>query len=282
MSFPFLLGIGLALNAAAALLTLWRGSVDVGGATAGTVLGTMIFACGGPLFWLVLMAFFVSSTAIGYIHRSEKEWLSAIHEKGSRRDAFQVLANGGMGMLTAVLYRLTSDPAWAAAFAVSFASSTADTWASELGVLSPSAPVSLLTFRPVPRGVSGGVSLLGTLVALGGAFFIALVFGVVNVVQASLPGGFLRIAIAVTAAGFVGSVVDSLLGATVQAQYAAASAAGGPSTGDMRTVTERRFSPQGLPNRRVRGLSFVNNDVVNFASCASVTLAMALLAPLFF
>ena len=41
MSFPLLLGIGLALNAAAALLTLWRGSVDVGGATAGTVLGTV-------------------------------------------------------------------------------------------------------------------------------------------------------------------------------------------------------------------------------------------------
>ncbi len=281
MSFPLLLAIGLAVNAAAALLTLWRGSVDAEGAAAGIVVGALIFACGGPLFWLLLMAFFVSSTALGYIRKNEREWLKAIHEKGSRRDAFQVLANGGMGMLTAVLYKLTANPAWAAAFAVSFASSTADTWASELGVLSRASPVSLLTFRPVPRGVSGGVSFPGTLIALAGAFFIAVLFAGVDAVRHALPAGFLKVLAVVTAAGFVGSIVDSLLGATVQAQYAAAPGEG-PSPAPAPAVTERRLSPQGLPNRLVRGLSFVNNDVVNFASCAAVTIATFLLAPRLF
>ncbi len=171
---------------------------------------------------------------------------------------------------------------WAAGFAVSFASSTADTWASELGVLSRFGPVSLLTFRPVPRGVSGGVSPLGTLMSVAGALFIALIFAAENAFLNAVPGGFLRLMVVVAVGGLAGSLLDSLLGATLQAQYAAQPASDGPSEGDTLIITERRMSPEGLPNRLVRGLSFVNNDVVNFASCASVTLAAVLLAPVLF
>jgi uncharacterized protein (TIGR00297 family) len=276
LSFASLLVIGFALNAAAALLVLWRGSVDPGGAAAGTIVGTLIFACGGPMFWLILMTFFISSTAMGYVHRREKEWLKAVHEKGARRDAVQVLANGGMGMLMALLYRITSQPAWALGFAVSFASSTADTWASELGVLSRRGPVSLLTFRRVPRGVSGGVSPLGTLMSLLGAALVAAIFSLGNTRVHAVPEGFLTLAAVITAGGVAGSLVDSLLGAALQAQYAE------ERPGSTLMVTERRLSPEGLPNRLVRGVSFVNNDMVNLASCASVTLAAVLLAPLLF
>ena len=282
MNIALLVVMGLALNAAAALLALWRGSVDPGGAAAGIIVGAFIFACGGPLFWAILAVFFVSSTAIGYIHGREKERLKDLHEKGSRRDAFQVLANGGMGMLAALIFRLTSDPAWAAGFAVSFASATADTWASELGVLSRAGPVSLASFRPVPRGISGGISPVGILMSLVGAFLIAAIFAAENTFLHAVPGGFMKLAAVVTAGGFAGSLLDSLLGATLQAQYAVEPSGDFPVSADMRRVTERSRSPQGLPNRLVRGLGFVNNDVVNFASCASVTLAAVLLAPVLF
>jgi uncharacterized protein (TIGR00297 family) len=274
-----LLAFGLLLNAAASLLVFWRGSLDAGGAAVGTVVGTLIFAFGGPLFWIVLMAFFISSTAFGRVRRTQKEPLAAIHQKGGRRDLFQVLANGGMGLLTAVLFHLTNDPAWAAGFAVSFASSNSDTWGGELGVLSRGDPVSLLTFRPVPRGVSGGVSLLGCIVSLGGAFFIALIFAVENLSLGIFPGGFLRLAAVITAGGFIGSLLDSLLGATLQAQYAAEGANRAMNMDPAVLLTERSRGDDGTPRRLVRGLPFVNNDVVNFASCAVVTLAAVLLSP---
>jgi uncharacterized protein (TIGR00297 family) len=277
MSFPLLLAIGLLLNAAASALVFWRGSLDAGGAAMGTVVGTIIFACGGPLFWVILMAFFVSSTGLGYAGRGAKEALKEIHQKGGRRDVFQVLANGGVGMVAAALFRLTGDHAWAAGFAVSFASSNADTWAGEIGVLSRAQPVSLLRFRPVRRGVSGGVSLLGTLASLGGALFISLVFAVVNLRLGIFPGAFVRLAVFVAAAGVLGALVDSLLGATLQAQYEARGAAGTPE--DPGLLTERSRGADGKPNRLVRGLRWVNNDVVNLASCALVTLAAVLLAP---
>jgi uncharacterized protein (TIGR00297 family) len=269
VSLPVLIVLGLALNAAAALLVLWRGSLDPGGAAAGVVVGTVIFACGGPLFWLVLMVFFVSSTALGYVGARQKESLKKIHQKGGRRDAYQVLANGGVGAFCALLYKLTGNPAWAVGFAVSFASSNADTWASELGVLSRSQPVSLLTFRPVTRGVSGGVSVLGSTMALAGGLLIGLVFALENLSLGIAPDGFLRLACFVTVGGFIGSLLDSFLGATVQAQYA------GAKQGEL---TELPRGESGQRNTLVRGLAFVNNDVVNLVSCVLATLMGILLS----
>ena len=259
MSLLALLGIGLALNAAASAIVFRRGSLDAGGAITGTVVGTLIFGFGGPLFWVLLMAFFVTSTAAGMLRRSEKAWLSTIHQKGEKRDAFQVLANGGVGALTAVLYRLTGEPAWAAAFAVSFAASNADTWASEIGVLSKGTPVSPLSFRPVPRGISGGMTLLGTVASLGGALLIGILFGLANSILHAVPTGFPRVLLLVTACGFGGSLVDSILGASVQARYASGTTPG--------AVTERRSDGTGSVNRLVHGIAWVNNDVVNIVSC---------------
>lgn len=268
MSLVLLVAIGLVLNGTASVLALWRRSVDAGGAVAGAVVGTAIFAAGGPLFWVILMSFFLSSTALGSIRRNDKRWLDAIHQKGDRRDFVQVLANGGIGMAAAVLFRITGNPAWAAGFAVSFASSNADTWSSEIGVLSRSDPVSLAGFRPVPRGVSGGVSVLGCLMALAGAAFIAVIFAAEDLSLRILPGGFLACFVFITAGGFAGSIVDSLLGATAQAQYVSQGRA-----------TEKSHGKDGTPNRLSRGLPFVTNDVVNLASCAAVTVAAVLLAP---
>ncbi len=156
---------------------------------------------------------------------------------------------------------------------MSFASSNADTWASELGVLSRGEPVSLLTLRPVTRGVSGGVSILGSGMALGGALFIALLFALENLSLRILPGGFLRLTSFVAVGGFFGALLDSFLGAAIQAQYIAEGA------GAADAPTERKIGADGRPRRLVRGLSFVNNDVVNLASCAMTTALAVLLAP---
>jgi uncharacterized protein (TIGR00297 family) len=279
VSFLLLLAIGLLLNGAASLLALWRAAVNPSGAIAGVIIGTLIFACGGPLFWIILMLFFVSSTGLGYVRRADKEWLQTVHQKGGRRDMLQVIANGGVGAGCAVLFRLTGNAQWAVAFAVSFAASNADTWASEIGVLSQRRPRSLLTFRSVPRGISGGVSLLGTGMALAGAFLIGFAFAAENLVGDFLPQEFLLVALFVTAGGFLGSLTDSILGATMQAQYASPTLALSPD-GETLSLTERDATPEGTPNRLVRGLSFVTNDVVNLASCALVTGAAVILWPL--
>jgi uncharacterized protein (TIGR00297 family) len=280
MSILPLLALGLLVNAVMAAAAFWRRAVDAGGAAAGLVIGTLVFAAGGPFFWLVLGAFFLSSTALGRIGRKGRERTQGIVEKGNTRDFLQVLANGGAAAVLALLYRLTGDPAFAVAFAAAFASSNADTWASEVGVLSRRPPVSILSFRPVPAGISGGVSAAGTAASLAGSLFIALIFSAVQELAARTAGGmtppgdragFLALAGIVAAAGFFGSLVDSLLGASVQALYTA------QETG---ALTERQWSGA-QRNTLVRGLAIVTNDVVNLASSAAAAAGGVLLYRLF-
>ena len=94
--------------------------------------------------------------------------------KGDTRDYAQVLANGGVPALFSLLYLVTDNPLALLAFAVSLASANADTWASEIGVLSSRDPVLLFSRKKVPKGTSGAVSALGTFAGLSGSFTIAL------------------------------------------------------------------------------------------------------------
>jgi len=257
-----LLLIAVPVHFIGAVISFWRKSVNASGAVAGAVLGAVIFVAAGPLLWLLMAAFVLSSTGFTRFRAQQKEELSKILEKGGRRDALQVLANGGVGMLMAILLRLTGEPQIVFAMAAAFASANADTWASEIGPLSRREPVSLVTLRRVARGTSGGVSWLGVSATVCGALLIAVVFAGANALVAGAPAGFLSTAGMVTAAGVFGSLIDSLLGCTVQAQYASA-----PDG-----VTERSIT-DGKKNVLIRGLPFVTNDVVNFLSTAAAAAA---------
>ncbi|MFP4114890.1 MAG: DUF92 domain-containing protein [Spirochaetales bacterium] len=260
-----LVPVAILLNATAGYAAFRRESVTGGGAILGAVLGSAILIAGGLLFWIMLMLFFVSSSVASRLGASRKAELERMHEKGSRRDAVQAFANAGVATVALIALRATGNAAFAIAAAGAFASVNADTWASEIGVLSAHPPRSILTWRRLQRGTSGGVSLLGTAASLAGSFVIAAWFGLALAAVAifsALPGPEMatdpepfRSFVIVVIAGVVGTTIDSLLGATVQAQYV--DAHGSP--------TERREGENGA-NARVRGLPFVTNDVVNLVS----------------
>jgi uncharacterized membrane protein len=127
-----------------------------------------------------------------------------------------------------------------------------------LGVLSRRAPRLITTGKPVEPGTSGGLTLPGTLAALGGAALIGLVaagFDLAAGHSLAWAGALFLIA---AAAGLAGSLIDSLLGATVQAIYYC-DACG--------KETERHpLHSCGAPTRQVRGWGWMNNDWVNFLS----------------
>ncbi|MCX7656593.1 MAG: DUF92 domain-containing protein [Treponemataceae bacterium] len=247
--------------AMAAFIAWLKKTVTTDGALAGLGLGTVIFVTTGFRGFVVLAAFFVSSTLIGHFRREQKELLgvATIQEKGDQRDALQVFANGGVGMVSAVLYAVTSQHLFLVAFFVSFAAATADTWASELGVLSRGRPRSIINLKPVERGISGGVSFMGCVASFVGSLFItALVF----VVE---PSHAFRFWGPVLIGGFMGSLVDSILGATLQAQYRCT------KTG---RLVERPVSDS-LENMLVKGIAWINNDMVNFFSILIVTVTVS-------
>lgn len=105
-----------------------------------------------------------------------------------------------------------------------YAAVTADTFSSELGILSSSPPrlITSPSFRVVPRGTNGGVTLTGLLAGVGGAFIIATLSGIMLPCCSGLEGSGtlaarLQWILSMTIWGGLGSVVDSVLGGLVQA-----------------------------------------------------------------
>lgn len=264
-------GVGFGLALIISLAAYAVRSLSRSGALAATLLGTAVFGLGGLPWAALLLGFFISSSLLSRLFRRRKQSVEEKFSKGSRRDAAQVAANGGIaGLLAVVQAAFPHSPLpWLAA-AAALAAANADTWATELGVLSPVKPRLITTGKVVEMGTSGGLSLLGTLAAAGGAAFIALLAVLFPPAGMPLAPGW--VALLVTLGGLLGSLVDSLLGATVQAIYTCPQCA---------KETERHpLHTCGTPTLPLRGWRWLNNDGVNAACTLSAAAAAALSAAL--
>lgn len=249
------------------------------GALSSLVLGTLVFGLGGWAWAILMLAFFISSSALSRVSKQKKTNLAEKWDKGSRRDAGQVLANGGVAAGFVILHAFFPGSSWPwLGYAAALAAVNADTWATELGVLSRGLPRLLNTLKLVERGTSGAVSFGGTLAALGGAAFVALPAVIFWPGSALLPlssginrpfslSNALAFFLLITLAGLAGSLVDSLLGATLQAIYLCPVCA--------RETERHPLHTCGAKTRLHRGWAWLNNDWVNiFCALASVFIAL--------
>ncbi len=236
--------VGAVVAALVAFLAFRLRSLDAGGALTAFAVGTAAFGGLGAPGAGVLLAFFITSVAFSRVGKAEKRERLVDIGKTGPRDASQVFANGGVAALCALL--ALTDARYGFAFAGAFAAATADTWGTEIGTLARGRPRSILTLRPIATGLSGGVTLPGTLAELAGALFIALVaeaFG-------------LRAVLPIAAGGVAGALVDSLLGASLQSLRWCP---------QCRRPCETEPHACGANTTPLRGLSLVGNDAVNLA-----------------
>ncbi|MCX2728439.1 DUF92 domain-containing protein [Thermomicrobium sp. 4228-Ro] len=250
---------GTLLATPIAYLGYQRSALDRGGALAAAAVGALVYAGGGFAWSLPMIGFFASASILTRI-RSVRQ--RAGHTAGSEetaRTARQVAANGGVAALLGLLEFCTPRPAWTAPYLGAVAAAAADTWATEIGGLSPGLPRSLRTGRPVPHGTSGAVTPLGTAAMVAGAGLVALL------APRTVPRWVVLLA------GCTGAVVDTLLGATVQARYRCACCS--------RIVEDPRHDCPGRVQRE-SGLPGVTNDTVNVLATLCAAGAAAALARL--
>jgi uncharacterized protein (TIGR00297 family) len=150
---------------------------------AGIPVGTMIWAMGGPSWWAVLVAFFILGSLLTRFGYARKAAGGLAEENGGRRGWRNALANGGVGLMVAVAWFVTGWEPLRAAFAASFATALFDTAGSEIGGLYGKTPISLRTFRRVPPGTEGAVSLEG----LAGALLLAAILAGVALLVRQIP-----------------------------------------------------------------------------------------------
>ena len=262
MSILARLAIAAAIALAISLLARRARSLDAGGAAVAAVTGTLALLAGWR-WGVLLVVYFATASALSHYGAARKDArTSSVIAKGGARDAWQVLANGGVFAIAAAL-ALALPPyehRWLALGAGALAASASDTWGTEIGTLYGGVPRSIIDWSPVPVGMSGGVTVVGFLGAIAGAAFIALV---------SLALGWpLRVAMASVIGGILGSTLDSLLGATLQQRR---------WCDRCNRATERVIHDCGSATRQIGGLAALNNDSVNLlCGLAGGLLALAI------
>ena len=212
----------------------------------------------GNFGFLVMITFFIGALIIDKVKKI-KQKKDDITKKEGCRDAIQVIANGLIPMAMALLYAYSLNPAFLVAYVASFAEAFADTAASGFGVFS-SKTFDLFRFKPCKCGISGGVSVFGTVAGLVGSVLISLFLLWVN-----MPTNWLLVIIS-SVASFMGVLIDSALGSLVQIKYKCKSCG---------IITEKEYHCD-KPTVKHSGVAFFDNDVVNVTSGA-ITAVIALL-----
>ena len=271
-----MLAAGFLLAALVGLIGWRMKALTAGGAAGATLIGGLVFGFGGLTWAAVLIAFFAASSLLSWLTRSRKPAAAIGLEKEGPRDFAQTMANGGVAALMALGVGLTGhDSPWYPTFTLAFfgslAAATADTWATELGMISRQQPRLITTGQPITPGVSGGVTPAGLLASLAGGVFMGVItFSLIQLASLLSTGDwFLQdwfLLLILPIAGFIGSLSDSFLGATLQRLYYCE---------HCQTPTEQAVHACGTPARKIRGLAWMNNDAVNFlATCAGALTAI--------
>ena len=264
---------GLLFSSVIGLVAYRRKSLDKSGVLGSIVSGTSIVGMGGWSWGLSLVYFFVSSSLLSSFRVSEKAIVASDKfSKGSRRDLSQVVANGGLATFFALCFGFSRTAGTRrrakSGFIGALATATADTWATELGTLSTTSPRLITNGKPVAPGTSGGITPLGIAASALGASSLGFLFWAVEGFRKSLA----RTPLLALFSGMAGSSVDSVLGATLQVMY---------TCPNCKTETEQHIHHCGTHTEFLRGIPWMNNDVVNFIA-TTVGSVVAIVLDIFF
>ena len=249
-------------------LSLRTRIVDKSGLVAGFVVGSLVFIFpkeGWKWFTVILVFHLVAAQFTKYKYEAKRRRGFA-QEKGGARAWQNVFANGGFAALLAIGEGLFASELFLAGFIGAVGTATADTLATEIGLLYPRNPRSIADLRKkVPPGTSGGVSPLGEFATLLGSFIIGLAAWLLGVF-ASPEWSFMKVMTVTLISGFLGCTVDSMIGATVQGMFRCSICS---------KITESK-KHCGEPSICISGCKTIDNNLVNFISTGVGALIAAL------
>lgn len=179
------------------------------------MIAVFIFGGSGYTGLEMLGAFFILGVMATGWHKHDKEAFKPVADQGNRRDAWQVLANGGIAAGFGLLSYIPAFAAYRQVFCLmiagSIASATADTLSSELGMVYGGRFYHITSFKPGKKGLDGVISTEGTIIGVIGSAVIALIY--------CATFGFSANFLIIIIAGITGNYVDSLLGATLERRH---------------------------------------------------------------
>ena len=198
----------------------------------------------GWILYTALILFFILGSILSKVGKKKHEIEKKVHKRQGARGVVQVYANAGVPLILSFLFSVTGNYIFFIGAMVAFSTAMADTASSEIGVLSKNKPINIIGFKKTETGLSGGITFLGTISGVIFSFLISLLL---------MPYG-ISLVLFSTFAGFLGSLIDSVLGATIQAKY----------ENPVDNYLTEKNTLNGKPLVLYSGLKAIDNDFVNF------------------
>lgn len=268
-------------------------SLNTSGALAAIFVGFASFSC-SYRFGLMLIMFYFTSSKLTKTGHDRKAQLEEGHKVGGQRDYIQVFCNSILATIVCIVYylchgedrlisfsdgdgMLSSGHLWSI-YVAHYACATADTWASEVGILATSKPRLVTTFflREVPPGTNGGMSLLGTAASAAGGLFIGTLFTGLSFFFQQEDSELVQYPMLLVGliSGVLGSLIDSILGATMQATYY--------SKSKQMIAKGKKSKDEDSSVVLLCGTDILSNEAVNFISILMTMAIVYVTAPYIF
>ncbi|XP_014605948.1 PREDICTED: transmembrane protein 19 isoform X1 [Polistes canadensis] len=264
---------------------LRKKSMNLNGALAGMVVG-FILTLTNLCHLISLATFFVTGSKATKFRSNIKKNQERDFKEGGQRSWAHVVCNAGVATHLALLYLLDVGcgerpidfdkyyrSSWLSiGILASFACCNGDTWASEFGtVIGTGDPFLITTRKRVPRGTNGGVSWFGLLFSTLGGLIVGLtsyltILYTVDTVALESAAPQWPVIVICGMAGLIGSLIDSILGATLQ------------YTG----IDEEGFivAKPGKGVKHISGKQLLDNHCVNLVSTIIIALTLPKVANL--
>jgi uncharacterized protein (TIGR00297 family) len=186
---------------------------DRSGLFSGALVGVILIVFTRDVRWfLIMLGFFILGSAATRYRYEYKLTRGIAQSHGGVRGYYNVFANGLVAIAAAVLFGLQGGTMFIALFLGSVATAAADTVAGEIG-MTANDPYLITTLEPVKPGTNGGVTVLGEVAGFVGSAAVVLIAFLLGVVTST------DMIIACTLAGFVGTQIDSIIGATLENRH---------------------------------------------------------------
>ena len=193
-------------------------TVDLKGFIAGVIVGSLILIFGGLKMFILLLTFFTLSSLATKFKYEEKRAKGVAENKGGKRSIGNVLGNGLTLVIIPVIEYISGSPYWILGYIGAVSAVTADTLATEIGLLSKSKPRLITNLnKMVEPGTPGGVTLLGLMAIIASSLLIGAIAYSIGVLEGKATINI--VILSSLLGGIAGSTTDSIVGATLQALY---------------------------------------------------------------
>ena len=183
-------------------------TADLSGLFSAALVGIILIVFADARWFMVMLAFFILGSISTRYKYEYKKKIGIEQGQGGARGYRNVFANGIVAAAAAVLYGVFVRPEFIVLYIGCVATAAADTMASEIGVTGGT-PYMITTLKKVPIGTNGGVTMTGEMVALAGGFLVCIVALFLAIITPWMV-------VICTIAGFVGTNIDSVIGATLE------------------------------------------------------------------